>query len=291
MFCRKCGKEVPDNAEFCPWCGEILTPGLQQESGDFLTRPIKIKQRTKKFLIRLLCLFCLYICVAVCIIVIYAIVQVKNETGNEDSTQQVKEAGDADSAKQASAVDSTWSIRNVTDSFGDAVEGRFIMTARFDGTYAAEGSEADVFVVVEIAEYAQNNLSPGLFKGFLMGFTPVKKATGQPFLHYGTEATIEIKANDVKYVLLGSVSGNSIMLNDGADLNHAMLPGAVENNIDTQELLHIIYTSDSDVEFVLNKTFRFTLHKGNFNKVFDEADWQDPSEISGNKENNMSPRG
>ena len=26
MFCSKCGKELPDEAKFCPACGAILCP-------------------------------------------------------------------------------------------------------------------------------------------------------------------------------------------------------------------------------------------------------------------------
>lgn len=27
MFCSKCGKEIPDDSAFCPFCGETVTPG------------------------------------------------------------------------------------------------------------------------------------------------------------------------------------------------------------------------------------------------------------------------
>lgn len=156
------------------------------------------------------------------------------------------------------------------------------MAAWFDGTVTTSTNQSvDVTVAVGIAEHPPNNSN--MFKGFAMAFTPIEKATGHTWIYVGTDATVEIKVNDVKYVLYGTVSGNDIVLNAVVDINHAILPGAVENNIDTQELLHIIYTSDSDVEFVLNSTCRFTLHKGNFNKVFDEADWRDPSAVSGKK--------
>lgn len=298
MFCRKCGQEIPNDSEFCPWCGEkmkiltnyhdtgkngdsvtkaVFAPKLQQKSGNFLTRPIK-----KKTIVRFLVMY-------IIIIVVFGVASVVGKIIKERNSSQTPMAttSNSDSKQQVPAINSTWSIINATDSFGDAVQGQFAMKASFDGTAATITNQTvDVFVAVEIAEHPQNNSNvlKDMSKGFMMSFTPIVKATGQPLVYTETEATIEIKADGVKYMLFGDVSGNNIVLNALYDLKDYIPSDVAVGNImiNTQELLHIIYTS-GDVEFVLNGTCRFTLHKGNFNKVFDGADWQDPSEISGKK--------
>lgn len=34
MYCRFCGKQIPDNAKFCPECGANLAPGRSRGAGD-----------------------------------------------------------------------------------------------------------------------------------------------------------------------------------------------------------------------------------------------------------------
>ena len=34
MFCRKCGKEIPDDSEFCPGCGEKTEPAKDNPNAD-----------------------------------------------------------------------------------------------------------------------------------------------------------------------------------------------------------------------------------------------------------------
>ena len=45
MFCRRCGKQIDDNAKFCPYCGESTTRHI-----DYDDEPITIqKEEVKEF--------------------------------------------------------------------------------------------------------------------------------------------------------------------------------------------------------------------------------------------------
>lgn len=40
MYCYKCGSKIPDNAHFCPFCGEIL------DKEDSLSKPVPVRETT-----------------------------------------------------------------------------------------------------------------------------------------------------------------------------------------------------------------------------------------------------
>ena len=289
--CPECGKEnVSDKATNCPDCGFPIAEhfsGIGSDPTPQLNPNIYQKQPAKKknaLIVVLVIVFALAIMIGLIAFFIVPNIKRSREIREQNSQQSASSA----EATDKSATDNIWSIVNGTDSFGDAIEGQFAMTATFDGTATDIANKTvDVSVGVGIAEWPERNSEylKNLMKGFLVSFTPVSKETGKPFLYTGTNATVEIKMGNQKYILYGEISGNNIVLNLMADQNKYIPSGAVENNIDTQELLRMIYNSKDDVEFALNGTCRFVLYKGNFNDVFDGADWNNPEPINGKSAN------
>ena len=55
MFCRYCGKELPDTAEFCPYCGKKIT--IIQSENKKNSSDKKTSSKMKSFLIIVLILF------------------------------------------------------------------------------------------------------------------------------------------------------------------------------------------------------------------------------------------
>ena len=41
MFCKKCGKEIPDNTEFCNFCGAEQNSKIQSGTAAFTPKPKK----------------------------------------------------------------------------------------------------------------------------------------------------------------------------------------------------------------------------------------------------------
>ena len=55
-FCRKCGKEIPENAKFCPACGESLTNtvGLNETNAEKILHESSLQQHWIKRVIAIL---------------------------------------------------------------------------------------------------------------------------------------------------------------------------------------------------------------------------------------------
>ncbi len=44
MYCRKCGKSIPDDSKFCPYCGETVTVNAESTGQELSTDPQKAKE-------------------------------------------------------------------------------------------------------------------------------------------------------------------------------------------------------------------------------------------------------
>ena len=114
MFCKFCGKEIPNDSKFCPECGASLV----NETSDFSNESIEIKEHKKEHSGKK----GLFIVLAVVALIVIAIIFVSNSNG-----YNVKYI--ADRSIQYEEKDKEF---NLLFSFKDSSENRIKSDAKFD---------------------------------------------------------------------------------------------------------------------------------------------------------------
>ena len=151
MFCKNCGKSIPDDAVLCPYCGTSLAAGTQPQPTQPNIQQPKKKKKTG----------CLIAVIAV--IALITIILVVAILGSDDGTTTTGDGGTGTTASGEKIVTEDYSAK--TYSIGDTVT---VHTNRGDYslkfTRVRETSERNEFADenpqrVVILEYEYSNIS------------------------------------------------------------------------------------------------------------------------------------
>ncbi len=224
-FCPKCGKELPIESVFCPYCMTKFNSddGISSKKGT----------NTKKLMI-----ICISVALAVAIIVtgiLAAVPALKSNTDSEKSlnsesaqTQAVSsvqdnEIADTTAANEASNVDNGIGLRNIkVDSSSEMTEEQKIVAQYFDNDY------------IDITKYEFLARYPSIFEGVQIYFT-------------GTVQKI-IKSTDTEYEMLVWVGKNEAQFYYRNSNNGVMYDEYKEN---TKDNLIIIKGEQTDTRLIV----------------------------------------